>query len=722
MHRKIEELAYILAVESLAMPRIAYQTEALAALLLASAVVHSDFDGDGSSDILWHNTEDGRNIFWFMDGTGRTSAQLIQTISDPWVLRGQADFNGDGTTDLLWRDLSDGRNLIWFFEEGTRTSSALIPSVVDLTWAIAATPDMDGDGNSDILWRLADGRNIIWFMAAGERRDALLLHSIPTNWDLAGTGDFDGDGNDDLMWHNSDDGSNIVWLMDVAGRQQAILIHSSSLLLAGIADFDGNGTDDLLWRDGRNILWFMAAGERFSYSLLASVTDLTWSVAALKDLDGDGMADIHWRTDDGRNILWFMSGDTRVNALLTFSVTDSVWVVAEQLDDTTTASRTYAIVDTNQVACYNSSTGQEAVCSGVGHDGDYMGNDPDYTVGNGGSTITDNVTGLVWQQSSDLSDDGLLNYDDKLSQTDAVSYCDDLDLADRSDWRLPSVKEAYSLILFSGKDASSYQGTDTSTLVPFLSSVFDWSFGDLDSGVDRIIDAQYASTTLYLSTTMNGDPTMFGVNYVDGRIKGYPTHIKIFYVRCVTGNTEYGVNEFTDNLNETVSDDATGLMWQQSDTGSTNWDDAVSQCEAATTGSYDDWRLPNAKELQSILDYSRTPDTHAQAAIDPVFAATSFDNEEGETDWGYYWSSSTHIDNDGDGTNAAYVSFGRALGYMEGNILDVHGAGAQRSDDKVDVSSEPGAQSAEGANGTFYYKGPQGDILRNNNMVRCVRG
>ena len=68
------------------------------------------------------------------------------------------------------------------------------------------------------------------------------------------------------------------------------------------------------------------------------------------------------------------------------------------------------------------------------------------------------------------------------------------------------------------------------------------------------------------------------------------------------------------------------------------------------------------------------------------------------------------------------MSFGRALGYMEGNILDVHGAGAQRSDDKVDVSSEPGAQSAEGANGTFYYKGPQGDILRNNNMVRCVRG
>ena len=58
---------------------------------------------------------------------------------------------------------------------------------------------------------------------------------------------------------------------------------------------------------------------------------------------------------------------------------------------------------------------------------------------------------------------------------------------------------------------------------------------------------------------------------------------------------------------------------------------------------------------------------------------------------------------------------------MNGNVLDVHGAGSQRSDDKVDVASEPGAQSATGVNGTFYYKGPQGDILRNDSKIRCVR-
>ncbi len=387
----------------------------------------------------------------------------------------------------------------------------------------------------------------------------------------------------------------------------------------------------------------------------------------------------------------------------------------------TSADNTYTIVDTNQIICYDSSTGQAETCEGSGYDADISGNQPSYTLSNDGTTITDNVTGLIWLQSTDINADGLVNYDDKLYQNEAVEYCEALDFADREDWRLPSVKEAYSLILFSGKDASNYQGTDTSTLVPFIDPVFDWAFGDLNSENDRIIDGQYASTTLYVSNTMFGDPTMFGVNYVDGRIKGYPTDTKEYYVRCVAGNTDYGVNQFVDNNNKTVSDNATGLMWQQNDTDSNNWDDAVQQCQTATTASQTDWRLPNAKELQSIVDYTVSPDTHNQAAINSIFNSTSFMNEEGVIDWGYYWASTTHVDNDGDGSNAVYVSFGRALGYMQSTILDVHGAGSQRSNDKLDVASEPGATSAQGTDGVFYYKGPQGDILRSNNKVRCVR-
>ncbi len=386
----------------------------------------------------------------------------------------------------------------------------------------------------------------------------------------------------------------------------------------------------------------------------------------------------------------------------------------------------YAVVDTNQISCYSSASGQSTSCSGAGHDADYAGNQPDYSVSEDGLTIRDNVTGLIWQQSSDTNADGELNYSDKLYQNEALSYCENLTLAGRDNWRLPNIKEAYSLILFSGKDASNYQGSDTSTLVPFLASEFDWAFGDLltNEGInagDRIIDAQYATTSLYVSTTMQGDTTMFGVNYIDGRIKGYPADFKEYYVRCVTANEEYGVNQFIDNGDLTISDSATGLMWQQDDSDSVNWDQAVLVCESADTGAYENWRLPNAKELHTILDYSRSPDSSNSAAVDPLFNASSFVNEEGITDWGYYWTSTTHVDNNGEGRSAAYVSFGRALGYMNSTVMDVHGAGAQRSNSKSSVADEPGAQTVTGVNGTFYTKGPQGDILRLDNKVRCVR-
>ena len=395
-------------------------------------------------------------------------------------------------------------------------------------------------------------------------------------------------------------------------------------------------------------------------------------------------------------------------------------------------SLTYKIVDTNQSTCYSSNNGETRSCTGAGLDADYLGNTPSYTLGDDGLTVFDNVTELTWTQSTDINNDGVVDYDDKRYQAEAVSYCDDLNLANRTDWRLPDIKQAYSLILFSGKDASSFQGTDTSGLTLFLADEFDRAFGDLSAtqtsngfapleGVDRIIDGQYASTSLYVATTMQGDATMFGVNYVDGRIKGYPLDNKEFYVRCVAGNEDYGLNDFTKNNDATISDATTGLMWQQDDSLSSDFDHAIELCENDSTAFYTDWRLPNVKELHSIVDYSRSANTDGSAAIDPLFNATSFINEENVIDWGYYWASTTHVDNDDNGSNATYVSFGRALGYMNSTILDVHGAGAQRSNDKLNVATEPGASSAIDANDSFYYKGPQGDILRLNNYVRCVR-
>ena len=184
--------------------------------------------------------------------------------------------------------------------------------------------------------------------------------------------------------------------------------------------------------------------------------------------------------------------------------------------------------------------------------------------------------------------------------------------------------------------------------------------------------------------------TLFGVNFADGRIKGYGLTMpfgggeKTFFTVCVRGNTSYGVNDFVDNGDGTVTDNATGLMWSQDDSGEgLDWEEAltwVEQRNAEAWLGYDDWRLPNAKELQSIVDYTRSPDTTGSAAIDSIFEATSITNEAGETDYPYYWSSTTHSNwTSSAGSAGAYVSFGRAMGYMD-SWQDVHGAGrpAQR--------------------------------------------
>jgi hypothetical protein len=86
---------------------------------------------------------------------------------------------------------------------------------------------------------------------------------------------------------------------------------------------------------------------------------------------------------------------------------------------------------------------------------------------------------------------------------------------------------------------------------------------------------------------------------------------------------------FVDNGDGTVTDTCTGLMWQKDTAdvtgdGKRNADDAVPWCQALaycenlSFAGHDDWRLPNVRELQSIVDYGRF-----NPATNPVFGAFS---------------------------------------------------------------------------------------------------
>ncbi|GAB5398796.1 MAG: hypothetical protein Aureis2KO_03810 [Aureisphaera sp.] len=388
--------------------------------------------------------------------------------------------------------------------------------------------------------------------------------------------------------------------------------------------------------------------------------------------------------------------------LFTFNVLVSI---------TVSAQITYPIVDTGVSDFYNNNSVISSPGEGdpfYGQDATYNGNQPNYTDNQDG-TVTDNITGLIWQK----------NMGEKISYDEAVVKAEMMTLGGYNDWRIPTIKELYSLSNFTGRcfgDMVIDEFIDT--------NYFDQPIGDTSNG-EREIDAQTWSQTPCVDLLVAGDVSIYGYNFLDGRLKGYPIYDpqtgspNTMYFRMVRGVSNYGINNFSNNNDGTIMDNATGLMWQQADDGNTyDWENALSYAENLTLGGYSDWRLPNAKELQSIVDYTRSPNSTSSPAINPLFSCTPIIDPYGDSgQYGYYWSSSPLQDGPEQYSDAVYFCFGKAQGQMEmppgsGNfqLLDVHGAGAQRNDPKTgDPSDFPD------------YFGPQGDVRYVFNFVRCVR-
>jgi len=349
------------------------------------------------------------------------------------------------------------------------------------------------------------------------------------------------------------------------------------------------------------------------------------------------------------------------------------------------------IVDTGQKRTYDNK--QEVACpkkgeNFYGQDAHYQGAQMTYR-DNGDGTVTDLNTGLMWQKTPDFA---------KRTMDEAESYAKLLILAGHNDWRLPTIKELFSIADFRG---------NIRTMTPYINTeFFDFEYPDTNRGW-RIIDAQYRSSNRYVGTTMRGDKSVFGFNFADGRVKSYPVAGRGAgrqYVRCVRGRV-YGENHFVDDGDGTITDRASGLMWMKMDSRKTmNWKEALEYAENLNYAGYDDWRLPNVKELQSIVDYNRAPDATSVSArgpaIDPIFDVTEVES--------WYWTSTTHLENQ----FGYYVCFGQGLSAEKwrGRLMNAHGAGAVRSDPK---SGDP----SDWRNGL----GPQRDQIRIYNYVRCVR-
>jgi hypothetical protein len=277
------------------------------------ASASNDFNGDGSSDLLWRNSGTGQVGIWNSNGAGGFTYQIINPGDPTWQIVGTGDFNGIGKDGILWRSTTSGQVGIWN-SNGSGGFTYQINSEGDLNWQIQGVGDFNGDGKSDILWTNTNAGLVgLWDSNGSGGFTYQVFNQIDPNWQVQGIGDFNGDGSSDILWRNLNSGLVGLWDSNGSGgfTYQVFGQSDASWQIQGVGDFNGDGKSDILWRNtnsGQVGLWETNNSGGFTYQIF-NESDPTWQIQGVGDFNGDGKADILWRnTNSGQIGIWDSNG------------------------------------------------------------------------------------------------------------------------------------------------------------------------------------------------------------------------------------------------------------------------------------------------------------------------------------------------------------------------------------------------------------------------------
>jgi len=299
-------------------------------------------------------------------------------------------------------------------------------------------------------------------------------------------------------------------------------------------------------------------------------------------------------------------------AVLGYNTATHQWAVSSVFSFTKGDARLSYLPDTGITECYDNAQAIECPSPGqpfYGQDAQYVTNPMSYT-DNLHGTVTDNVTGFMWQREDD---------NQTRNWESALAYCEDLVLPQGgyTDWRLPDKYELQSIV----------------------------DLGRLEPAIDTLVfsgtnPSWYWSSTGYANNISNAWSVDFLVGYERTTEKS-----SSWYVRCVRGQSIE--RSFTDNGDGTITENTTHLMWQKEEADTDmDWEQALLYCENLNLAGHDDWRLPDIKELRSIVDNTR---------FLPSIDTTYFPGCQGGPP--PYWSSST---------NAAYADAAWGVHFVSG--------------------------------------------------------
>lgn len=325
---------------------------------------------------------------------------------------------------------------------------------------------------------------------------------------------------------------------------------------------------------------------------------------------------------------------------------------------------TIQLPQTGQTKCFDTA-GVEITCAGTGQDGDKLAGvawpDPRFT-DNADGTVTDKLTGLVWLKNADCF--GVKDWQGALNSANALAdgACSLSDGSVAGDWRLPNAVELGSLV-------------DLGRYLPAIPQVH--PFGNVRndfywlSSTDMDVDYYYSIAWImdmkdgYLSSSDKLESTTYAWPVRNTKAVNPPAaNAQLpqsgqmscwdsggLPVACAgtgqDGDKLAGVAwpdpRFTNNGNGTVTDNLTGLVWLTNANcfGLQNWQNALNSANALVSGTCSltdgslagNWRLPNSKEMQSLIDFEKTS---------PALPTGHPFNDVKFGPYDYYWTSSSN--------------------------------------------------------------------------------
>ena len=287
--------------------------------------------------------------------------------------------------------------------------------------------------------------------------------------------------------------------------------------------------------------------------------------------------------------------------------------------------------------------------------------------------VRDTATDLIWQYE----------YVSGKTWQEALEYCENLEYAGYSDWRLPTKNELFSL------EYSGYLYYGFATTFPNTPSLTFWSSTtapqyQYESSLrrDHAFSVDFETTELIHSSkshknsvrcvrhptkpAMNNEPAAEKSVTIGNICTGIKKCYKTPLYEYVANGAEFQSSEITCDYGEAIGQDAqqaakgvclpqsfaiddtpvenekivvdnnTGLQWQQTISEGIYYSEAEADkyCAELSYGGHDDWRLPTIQELASIIDNSR---------VAPSMDTDYFpDSNVSDGNQGFYFWTSSH--------------------------------------------------------------------------------